>query len=218
MNFKNHVYDLFKSQDFTNPLEEARKIVAPLCMQSLNELIQNCNDCKTKSECKKLAYGNPNANIMIIDDVATNDENIREYLDSLIFISGLDKRDLFIINSVSCVCQRNVKGEMVDRLPSKEEANSCKAFLDYAIQFVKPRIIISMGATALNMYYNDTSLIEVKNSIMNFNGVKTIISYSVKDIFNLSKYQTEEESQLIADEVLSNFIKAKEYIETLKKG
>lgn len=216
MNFNKQIYTLFEKQQFTNPLEEARQIVAPLCMNSLNDLIINCDDCRTMSENKNIAYGNPNANIMIIDDVATNNREVKDYFDTLIEASGLDKNDLFIINSVSCVCQRRVKGEMVDRLPSKEETNSCKAFLNYAIQFVRPRIIIAMGATALNMFHSDVSLLSVKNTIMDFNGIKTIVSYSVKDIFSLSQYQSEEESQLTADEVLSNLVQAKEYIDSIR--
>ena len=216
MNFNKQIYDLFKMQQFSNPLEEARQIVAPLCMNSLNDLIINCNDCKTMSEHKNIAYGNPNANIMIIDDVATNNQEVKDYFNVLIEASGIDKNDLFIINSVSCVCQRKVKGELVDRLPSKEETNSCKASLNYAIQFVRPRIIVSMGATALNMFHNDMSLLSVKNSILYFNGIRTIVSYSVKDIFDLSRYQSEEESQLTANEVLNNLIQAKEYIDSIR--
>lgn len=37
-----------------NPLESARKMLAPACMNKLNEHIINCNDCKTCKNSKKV--------------------------------------------------------------------------------------------------------------------------------------------------------------------
>lgn len=216
MNFNTKILNLFEQQQFSNPLEEARKIVAPLCMKSLNDLIINCNDCNNTFD-KQIAYGNPNANIMIINDVATNNEDVKEYFNTLLDIAEINKNDLFIINSVSCVCQRKRQNEYEDRLPSLNEVNNCKYFIDYAIQFVRPRIIISMGATALSMFNKDMTFLDAKNKFLQYNGIKTLVSFSVKDIFDLSKFQTEEENQVVADEVLNNLILAKEYVNNIRR-
>ena len=56
-----------------NPLESARKLLAPACMNKLNQYIIDCNDCKTCTNSKRvLARGNPDANILIIAGNATN--------------------------------------------------------------------------------------------------------------------------------------------------
>ena len=82
----------------------------------------------------------------------------------------IDKNDVFIIHSVSCVCTRNDKGEEVERLSSINESKNCKYFTDYVLQFVRPRIIVSMGATALNQYLPNSILKEYIGKIVNFNG------------------------------------------------
>lgn len=210
------IYNLFNQLDSDNPLEVAREIVAPLCMDKMNNMIMQCNDCKTASGDRKISYGNPNANYMIINDVASNDDGINEYLNVLIDAAGIDINDVFFVNSVSCVCQRKVKDEYIERLPSIEEAKNCKFFLNHAIQFVRPRVIIAMGATALTMYKDNYTLQEAKGSFLDFNGIKTIISYSIKDLFDFSSYKTEEEVQETADEILGILISAKEYIDSIR--
>ena len=43
------IYKLFKNLNLDNPLDFARKIVAPLCKEKLNEHISACKDCNTCS-------------------------------------------------------------------------------------------------------------------------------------------------------------------------
>ena len=68
-----------------NPLESARKILAPACMNKLNEYIINCNDCETCKNSKKvLAKGNPDANILIIAGNATGKEDVNDFFQELL--------------------------------------------------------------------------------------------------------------------------------------
>jgi DNA polymerase len=215
---KNKLLSIIKQIDADNPLEMLRQISAPLNMEKLNQLITNCNDCNTSTGNKKFAYGNPNANIMIITNVATNDINVTDYFNDLLDIAEVDRRDVFFINAVSCVCDREKQGIRVDRTPSINEVKNCKYFVDYAIDFVKPRIIISMGATSLSMYMPQTTLQDEVGNIINFNGIKTIVTYSVKDIFEMSRWQSEEDNQGTANEVLNALIRAKEYIDSIREA
>ena len=64
-----------------NPLETARVMLAPYNHQKVNDYIDNCTLCK--NNCKKQnSYGNSNANILIINDNATNDKDILEYFEN----------------------------------------------------------------------------------------------------------------------------------------
>ena len=70
---RNKIYNTFKRLDLDNPLEFARTIVAPLCKEKLNQNILNCTDCNSCSNFeKKEAKGNPNANILVINDNTTD--------------------------------------------------------------------------------------------------------------------------------------------------
>ena len=200
-----------------NPLESARKIVAPFCKDRLNEYILNCKDCKTCSNNKVLASGNPDANILIIADNATEKEEVNSFFNELLDYSNIDKKDIFIIHSVSCICKRKDKNEYIERIPSIEEAKNCKYFINYAIQFIRPRIIISMGATALNQYIPNSNLIQNIDKMYEYNGIPTIITYSSSDLFKLSEIKSEKESEELVNTVINAFNKAQKYINNKRR-
>lgn len=196
-----------------NPLESARKILAPVCMNKLNKHIINCNDCKTcKNNKKVLAKGNPDANILIIAGNATGNKDVIDFLQELLDYSEIDQKDIFIINSVSCICTRYDRGEEVERLSSTTESNNCKYFLDYVLQFVRPRIIVSMGATALNQYIPNSILTKNIGKIEKFNGIPAIITYSANDLFLLAQTLDDDKLQELIDETINALNKAQNYI------
>lgn len=215
---KDRILKLIKKLNLDNPLEFTRELVAPLCKEKLNELILNCDDCKTcKKFNKKLAIGNPNANYLIINDNATDDELVNDYLNSLLEASGVPLNDVFIINSISCILKRTFDDETIIRLPNRQEANNCKYFVDYALDFVKPRVIICMGATSLAMYRNDVTIEDVKGQFININGYKAMITHSAKDLFTMSEHYSEDEVQEYVDNVVADISCAKDYVNSLRR-
>ena len=214
---KERILKLIRKLDPSNPLEFTRELVAPLCKDKLNQLILECNDCKTcKNYEKKIAIGNPNANYLIINDNATDNEAINDYLNSILETAEIPLNDVFIINSVSCILKKTFHDEEIIRLPNRNEVNNCKHFVNYAIDFVKPRVIICMGATSLAMYRNDVTIDDVKGQFIEINGIKTLVTHSCKDLFVMLENYEQEEVDKVADNVLQDVISAKRYIETLK--
>ncbi len=215
---KDRILKLIKKLNLDNPLEFTRELVAPLCKEKLNELILNCNDCKTcKNFNKRLATGNPNANYLIINDNATDDESINDYLNSILEAVGIPFNDVFIINSISCILKRTFDDETIIRLPNRQEANNCKHFVDYALDFVKPRVIICMGATSLAMYRNDVTIEDVKGQFININGYKAIVTHSAKDLFTMSEHYSEEEVDEYVNNVVADVSCAKDYVNSLRR-
>lgn len=214
---RERILKLIRKLDPSNPLEFTRELVAPLCKDKLNQLILECNDCKTcKNYEKKIAIGNPNANYLIINDNATDNEAINDYLNSILETAEIPLNDVFIINSVSCILKKTFHDEEIIRLPNRNEVNNCKHFVNYAIDFVKPRVIICMGATSLAMYRNDVTIDDVKGQFIEINGIKTLVTHSCKDLFVMLENYEQEEVDKVADNVLQDVISAKRYIETLK--
>lgn len=215
---KNKIYKIFKKLNLDNPLEYARKIVAPLCHEKLKEHISNCTDCRTcKNFCKSLPKGNPNANILIINDNAIDNEEINNYFNELLDCSGLDLNDIYVINAVSCVLKKDFNGEAVMRLPNRNEVKNCKYFVDYAIDFVKPRVIILMGATTLAMFDKKETLAELKGKYVDINGIKALVTYSAKDLYNMLDFMSEEEVTETANSVAQDINNVKLYIEKLER-
>lgn len=215
---RNKLIKDIRKLNLDNPLEYMRQMVAPLCKEKLNEHILSCNDCKTcKDYNKNLAKGNPNANYLIINDNATDDENINLYLNSILEAAGVSMNDVFIINSISCILKRTFNNETIIRLPNRQETANCRYFVNYAIEFVKPRVIICMGATSLAMFKNNVTMEEMKSKFTEINGIKTIVTHSTKDIFTMSEYYSENEIEDIVNNVVNDVAKAKEYVDSLRR-
>ena len=215
---RNKIYNTFKRLDLDNPLEFARTIVAPLCKEKLNQNILNCTDCNSCSNFeKKEAKGNPNANILVINDNATDNEEIDEYMMNIFEAAGLSLKDIFVINSISCVLKRNFHGEEIIRNANHKEAKNCKYFVDHAIDFVKPRVIIIMGASGLSMYNKDVTLEQVAGSYIEVKGIKTMVTYSAKGLFTMLENIDEEEVNEIAEQTLAHVINAKTYVDNLER-
>ncbi len=192
-----------------NPLEYLRQIICPYSHKKLIKHIKNCSDCVGASN-KSLPYGNPDANILIINGNATESEEASSFFDELLDESGIDKDDIYVINSINCIFKRK---DGVERLPSEEERNNCKYFIDYAIDFVKPRIIIAMGSTIINSYYPGFTLLKYDEKYSYIHNIKTIVTDSVPELQRMSDYLPEEEMDKKIQEVYNAFVYAKEYLE-----
>lgn len=209
---------MFKKLNLDNPLEFARRILAPLCNEKLKEHITVCSECRTCNGCdKKIPMGNPDANILIINDNATDNEEVNDYTMNILETAGIDLKDIYLINSVSCILKRDFNGESIIRLPNRKELKNCKYFVDYAIDFVKPRVIILMGATSLSMYRSDLTLEEIKGQYIEVNGIKTMVTYSAKDLFSMLEYYSEEEVYKTAEQVAEDVANAKAYLNNLER-
>lgn len=212
------IFNIFKKLNLDNPLEFARRILAPLCKDKLKEHMINCKECKTCKNCnKKMPWGNPDANILIINDNATDNEEINDYTLNILETAGINMKDIFVINAVSCILKRDFNGESLIRLPNRQEVKNCRHFINYAIDFVKPRVIILMGATGLTMFRHDLSLEEVRGQYIDINGIKTIVTYSAKDLFSMLEYYNENEVYKIAEQVAEDVANAKIYVENLER-
>ena len=215
---KDRILKLFRKLNLDNPLEFARELLAPLCKEKLDKLILECKDCKTCKNCnKKITIGNPNANYLIINDNATDNQEIDDYMKSIIEAAGIPLNDVFIINSISCVLKKSFGDESIIRLPTRTEAANCKYFVDYAINFVNPRVIICMGTTSLAMYKRDIAIKDVKGKFIDINGYKALVTHSAKDLFTMLEHYSEEEVNALAEEVLKDVALAKDYMDTIRR-
>lgn len=198
--------------DSDNPLDEFRRHNRQELLNILNTKISNCSKCNN-DYCHKCYLGNIHAKVMIINDNATNDKDVLKYYYDLIDMSDLNKNNIIQVFAVSCVTTRKDRDELIQRLPSKKECNNCKQYLNEVIDIVKPKVIISLGATALNQFIPNSNLLEYINTTQVFNGIPTLINYSIKDLFNLCAYKSDEEIDEISSSILNTFNNAAKYIQ-----
>ena len=120
----------------------------------LRQEILQCTKCKLSENRNKVVFGegNPNAEIMCIGEGPGyyEDQQGRPFvgksgqlLDKILAVCGFTRKEhVFIANIVKCRPPNN-------RTPLPEERETCIPYLYKQLELIKPKIIILLGATAL---------------------------------------------------------------------
>lgn len=116
--------------------------------------LAGCRGCPLCSGRSTVVFGvgNPRARLMFVGEGPGAEEDRQgepfvgaagKRLDRWIARIGLRREDVYIANIVKCRPPGN-------RVPFPEEAKSCKPFLARQIRAIRPEVICTLGATALN--------------------------------------------------------------------
>lgn len=138
-------------------LEEASQAAA---------VCQACRLCETRQNVV-FFDGNPHAKLMIIGEGPGQREDelglpfagrAGQLLDKILASVNIDrKKDTYICNMVKCRPPGN-------RVPGKDEMEACRSFLEAQIEFVKPKLIVLAGSTAVQ------GVLQVKDPISRIRG------------------------------------------------
>lgn len=121
--------------------------------EELEKAIINCDKCKLCNGRKNIVFGvgKKSADIMFIGEGPGADEDEQgipfvgkagKLMNLALIGLGLNREEIYIANVVKCRPPQN-------RVPEKDEANSCISYLYNQIYLVKPKIIVLLGSTAL---------------------------------------------------------------------
>ncbi len=171
--------------EYINPFDINEKNIydKPKNMEELSKNISSCHLCdlsksRTQSMC---GYGSENAKLMIIDFcVSSNDDLNNSYYNgisgkSLINmiekVIGLKKEDVYFTHAIKCK-------PLNSNMPSISEWNSCKSYLFSQIEFIKPKVIVTLGENAYYKLTNeDTNFQSVRGHVIEFKKYKLIPIY-----------------------------------------
>lgn len=115
---------------------------------------KNCTKCPLHKTCNIVclpASGPHSAEIMLVGEApgANEDEGGKPFigasgrlLDRFLESAGFDRQDIYITNAVLCRPPNNKK-------PTKSQVNKCNEYLQARIAYVKPKIIVALGAVAM---------------------------------------------------------------------
>ncbi len=142
----------------------------------LKQEILQCKKCKLSETRNKVVFGegNSNAEIMCIGEGPGyyEDQQGRPFvgksgqlLDKILSVCGFSREEhVFIGNIVKCRPPNN-------RTPLPEERESCIPYLYKQLELIKPKIIILLGATALQGLIDPNARItKVRGTWMNWQG------------------------------------------------
>ena len=168
-------------QDITQNNNSTKSL--PNDLNNLQNIVQNCHLCQLSKTRKNVVFGegNKNADIMFIGEGpgATEDETgkpfvgkagelLTKIIENVLF---LQREQVYIANIVKCRPPNN-------RVPTPNEVESCLPYLLKQINLIKPKIIITLGATAYNNLTNDkTSISKIRGEVLSFGNAKLIPTF-----------------------------------------
>lgn len=155
----------------------------PLNLKELAQNISTCHLCDlSKSRTQSMSgYGNENADLMIIDfSVSMSDDTLNAYYSGRsgetltnMIEKVLEMRidDVYFTHAIKCKTLNS-------NTPSLSEWDSCKSYLFSQIEFVKPKIVVTLGEES---YYKVTgerdNFNNVRGHVIDFKKYKLIPIY-----------------------------------------
>lgn len=155
----------------------------PLNLDELSNTISKCHLCDlSKSRTQSMSgYGNEYAELMVIDfnvslsDDAQNSyysgrsgETLKNMIENVI---GLKVSDVYFTHAVKCKTLNS-------NMPSESEWDSCKSYLFSQLEFVKPKVVVTLGDES---YYRVTgesdNFDNVRGHVIDFKNYKLIPIY-----------------------------------------
>jgi DNA polymerase len=157
--------------------------IKPKNISELKINIASCHLCDLSKSRKQSmgGFGNENANLMFIDfNVSANEDSQNSYytgrsgevlINMCKNVLDLDINDVYFTHSVKCK-PLNLNA------PSPSECESCKPYLLHQIEFINPKIIVTLGEKAYeNLTGNTDNFENVRGHLCDFKNYKLVPIY-----------------------------------------
>lgn len=145
--------------------------------------VRTCSACPLHASRKNTVPGEGNPNrpdIMFVGEGPGADEDVQgrpfvgaagQLLDKMIAGMGYKREDVFIANIVKCRPPGN-------RVPMPEEMNACVPYLKAQIAFIKPKIIVALGKTAVQgLLREDVAITKFRGTWCQYEGIDLMPTY-----------------------------------------
>ncbi|PCI24855.1 uracil-DNA glycosylase [Candidatus Peregrinibacteria bacterium] len=150
-------------------------------LKDFHASIAECTKCELHKERTQVVpgSGNPKAKILFIGEAPGKNEDIKgvpfvgaagKFLNTLLESIELEREDVFIANTVKCRPPKN-------RDPKKSEIATCIPYLHKQIEIIQPKIIVTLGRFAMNLFFPDKKIGEAHGTIQEKDGKKFLIMY-----------------------------------------
>lgn len=127
--------------------------------------------------------GNPKAKIMLVGEALGKDEAEKrtpfvgrcgQFLDIMLKNAGLDRKDLYITNTVKGRPHTKDGKFTRNRPPTDEEIQSCKKWLAKEIKLIEPKIIFTLGSIPTRLLLS----LDKKQTLKSVVGTYSKVSYT----------------------------------------
>lgn len=151
-------------------------------LQYLANKVKSCQNCKLFLMRKNAVFGigNPDAQLLFVGEAPGFDEDIQQkpfvgragkLLTKMINAMGLLRSKVYICNVVNCKPPDN-------RKPARDEIEICNPFLVAQIEIIKPKIIVALGAYALNtLLISNFSITHFRGTWMRYKNIDVMPTF-----------------------------------------
>lgn len=135
-----------------------------------------CELCALHATCKTVCLwgeGPKDARVVVVGQNPGQQEDRAErpFINALLGDAGLDRAsDVYVTNAVKCATPAN-------RKPSAAEAKKCREYLDRELDSLRPKVIITLGDTALKAVTGLTGVTKRRGQFLERGGVPVIATF-----------------------------------------
>ena len=169
--------------DITVYKEDELNLTLPNTLEALQKQAQNCHLCELSKSRQKVVFGegDPHADLLFIGEApgATEDSSGKpfvgrsgELLTKMIEnVLQISRSDVYITNIVKCRPPNN-------QVPTPTQAHTCQPYLLKQIELIKPKLIVTLGATAYHYLTGDeTGITKIRGTLHKQKGYTIIPTY-----------------------------------------
>ena len=183
--------------EYFDEFQSKEDINMPNELKELEKICKNCTLCDLSKTRTNIVFGegNPNAKIMFIGEgpgyyedksgrpfVGRSGQLLTKYI---LEVLNLTREDVYISNIVKCRPPNN-------RVPTIEEAITCKPYLLKQIKIINPEILVCLGKTAFHYLIDiDYPISKVRGQIFKFKEKKVIPTFHPSFILRNPKFENE---------------------------
>ena len=165
-------------------------------MKTLDEAILGCKLCKLSNTRTKAVPGTgliENVEVVFVGEGPGRNEDLEgkpfvgsggKLLDELLSNAGLEREQVYITNIVKCRPPKN-------RKPEEDEVRTCTSnYLEKQIDILKPLVVCTLGATALEYFTGKKKMGEARGKLTKTkNGIALLPTYHPAAIFRNPSYR-----------------------------
>jgi DNA polymerase len=151
-------------------------------LENIASFIGDCQRCKLCKGRTKIVFGdgNPRAELVFVGEGPGRDEDMQglpfvgragKLLTQMIEAMGLARKDVYIANVVKCRPPEN-------RLPEKDEIETCSPFLVRQLDVIRPKVIVCLGSCASQtLIGTNKSMSHLRGQWYDYRGARLIATY-----------------------------------------
>lgn len=172
-----------------NPIQYVHHIVKEDARKKLDQQLATCQTCKISSSSRTLTYGSTDAHILVLTNAVLPEQNIKKQITYPLIGSKawdlivttfqfyqIDISSCFFMNTVNCCPYLTLEQDILYRIPNLQEKESCKPYLDRAIEIIKPKFMIILGNVALNSLIK-ANVDSIHGHLLDINGIPSIATF-----------------------------------------